>query len=92
MRFVAAINVLLWGAFIWIGHRLLDASTARDVAGYPNAGQVMYYLYCPIAMVILALAAYGLSRFRKLWYIGLGIEVLLLFFFFPFLLRYTGGV
>jgi len=92
MRFVAGINVLLWGAFIWIGHGLLHNLAARSIPGFPNQGQMTYYLYFPMGMLTLALSAYALSRVRKLRYVGLGIEVLLLFVFVPFLLGYTGGV
>jgi hypothetical protein len=92
MRVVAGINILLWGAFIWIGRGLLYNSAGRGIPGFPNQGQVTYYLYLPIGMLTLALCAYALSRVSKLRYVTLGIEVLVLVAFVPFFLEYTGGV
>lgn len=92
MRVIACINVLLWGAFIWIGSGLVDDATGRGIHGFPNNGQTMYYLYFPISMLILAISAYGFSRFRRMWYLGMGIEVLQLVALVPFFLGYTGGV
>jgi hypothetical protein len=92
MRVIAAINVLLWGTFIWIGHGLLDDLVKRSVPGFPNQGQMTYYLYFPIGMLGLTLSGYVLSRVRKLRYLGLGVEILLLVLFVPFFLGYPGGV
>jgi hypothetical protein len=92
VRVIAGINILLWGAFIWMGHGLLHNLALRSVPGYPNQGQMAYYLYFPIGMLTLALCAFGLSRIQKLRFVCLGIEVLALIAFVPFFLGYTGGV
>ncbi len=92
MRVLAGINVLLLGAFIWIGRGLLSNLAERAVPGYPNHGQMTYYLYFPIGMLTLALSAYAIGRVRKLRYVGLSIEFLVLVVFAPFYLGYTGGM
>jgi len=92
VRVLAGINVLLWGAFIWIGRGLIHNLAGRAVPGYPNHGQMTYYVYFPMAMLTLALSAYAIGRVRKLRYVGLGVEVLVLVVFAPFFLGYTGGM
>ena len=92
VRVLAGINVLLWGAFIWIGRSLIHNLAGRAVPGYPNHGQMTYYLYFPMAMLTLALSAYAIGRVRKLRYVGLGVEVLVLVVFAPFFLGYIGGM
>jgi hypothetical protein len=92
MRVLTGINALLWGAFTWIGGDLLSRLTLRSIPGFPTHGQITYYLYFPIGMLALALAAFGLSKVKNIRYVGVGIEILVLVvlapFTIPFILAY----
>jgi hypothetical protein len=92
MRTVTCINVFLWGALVWLGRSLSANVAARNIQGYPNHGQLVYYVYVPMGMVVLALAAFALARIRKVKYLALVIEILVLLALLPFMLPYTGGV
>jgi len=44
MLTIACTTVLAWSAFVWLGRRLLANEAVRNISGYPNHGQNVYYL------------------------------------------------
>jgi hypothetical protein len=92
MRTITCINVLAWGAFVWIGRGLLANVAAQNIAGYPNHRQSVYYIYIPAGMVVVALGANAVARIRTLKYVALVAEILVLAAVLPFFSLYTGGV
>jgi hypothetical protein len=96
MKVLAGINILLWGAFVWIGHSVTHNAAAdaaaHGIPGVLNRGQLVYYIYFPIVMVVCAVGAYALSTLKQIRYVGIVIEILVLLALLPFFLRYTGGV
>jgi hypothetical protein len=89
---LAAINLLVWGGFIWLGIDLVRGVTAQHAPGYPNHGQITYYIRFPILMAVLTLSVYLLSRFTRYGGVALALQIFLLLTFFPFVLTYTGGM
>jgi hypothetical protein len=62
------------------------------VVGYPNSGQVGYYLVFPLVMLTASLVPGALLGQTK-WSIGANIWCsLTLIAVFPYMLPYTGGV
>jgi hypothetical protein len=96
MKVLAGINILLWGAFVWIGHSVTHNAAAdaavHGIPGVPNHGQLVYYIYFPIVMVVCAVGAYAPSTVKQIRYTGIVIEFLVLLALLPFCLGYTGGV
>jgi ABC-type uncharacterized transport system ATPase subunit len=96
MKVLMGINILIWGVFVWIGHSVTHNSAAdaaaHGIQGVPNHGQLVYYIYVPTGMVVCAVGAYALSTLKQVRYVGIVIEILVLFAFLPFFLGYTGGV
>jgi len=88
----ALVNALAWLGLTWGGWGLLRGLEVQMIPGYPNHGQVMYYLYFPLAMGACALAVYAVARFSRFKKLALLIQALLFLFLFPFMLAYTGGV
>ena len=92
MHVLVAVNVLLWGCLALLGNSLIAGVADQHVLGYPNNGQVSYYIWTPVAVMATALATYILSLLRRATWLFLTIEVLSLLFFFPYILPYTGGI
>ena len=92
MRALTVVNTLLWCGFTWLGFDLSDGVVAQHVAGYPNAGQIAYYIQFPIAMAACAVAAFLFARFNRFRGTALMIEILVLLVVLPFIFGYTGGV
>ena len=92
MRALTVVNILVWGGFTLLGIDLTNGVTAQHIAGYPNSGQIAYYIRFPLAMAACATAAYLLARFTRFKGCALSIQILVLLVFFPFFLAYTGGV
>ena len=90
-RIAAALTILLWAFFTYIGYDGIDGVIRQHAPGYPNVGQLHYYVHFPLAMLFLSV---GLLLFARKMHAGLFIAlwVLQLVLFFPFFLGYTGGV
>jgi hypothetical protein len=90
-RIVAALAILLWAFFTYIGYNGILGVIRQHALGYPNAGQWHYYVYFPLAMLLLSV---GLLLFARKMHIGLFIALwaLQLVLFVPFFFGYTGGV
>lgn len=82
----------IWLALVVMGYQGIQGVVAQHAEGYPNAGQIRYYVVFPsIIAVVAALTAICLwfGRFRMLARI---VQVLTFLVLFPYLLIYTGGV
>jgi hypothetical protein len=89
---LATINLLLWGGFTWLGIDLVAGVTTHHAPGYPNHGQIAYYIRFPILMAIFTVAVYLLSRFTRYGGAAVSLQILPLIAVLPFVLLYTGGV
>ena len=92
MHVLTGLNILIWGGLIFLGYNLIDGVVAQKVVGYPNFGQITYYLYAPIVMVAVAVVTYLFSRLGRFIGLLLAIQTVVLLAFFPYILAYTGGV
>lgn len=90
---LAGFCCVLWAALLWIGIGLIEGVTAQEVPGYPNSGQIFFYIGVPAALVAtLLLSAIVLNFVRRspiLLAVLSGAALLLLPFY---LLVYGGGV
>jgi hypothetical protein len=90
--FLMALNILVWGGLSWIGWGLIRSVEARHAAGYPNLGQIEYYLVLPLLMLSVSLvpgAFLGQTRWSSLATIWCSLTLIAVV---PYLLPYSGGV
>ena len=92
MRTLTVINIVVWCGLTWIGIDLTDGVRNQQVVGYPNAGQIAYYIRLPIVLSVFAVAAHVISRFTCFERTALILQVLILIAVLPFLFGYGGGV
>lgn len=89
----AALVAIAWLGFLFLGIDGVRGIAAQNVPNYPNSGQIIYYIGVPIA-VLIALFAVGMVA-NRIWrspiLSGLS-STSALFFLFPYLLGYGGGV
>ena len=90
-RIAAALTILLWAFFTYVGYDGILGVIRQHAPGYPNAGQWHYYVHFPLAMLFLSV---GLLLLARKMHLGLFIAlwVLQLVLFVPFFFGYTGGV
>ena len=89
---VAIVGAVLWGSLALLGLDLLKGVSAQNAPGYPNAGQLRYYLYFPLVMLSTSLLFALLSmRYRLGGAFGCA-PLLIILMIAPFMLAYTGGV
>lgn len=87
-----ALNGAVWGGLSAMGWNLIKYAIGRNIAGFPNTGQLGYYLVTPLIMLTASLvpgALLGQTRYSA------GANVwcsLTLVAVVPYLLPYTGGV
>jgi len=90
---LAGLAVLLWTALFFAGLDLAGGVADRHVLGYPNTGQLQYYVAVPgsaaIALLACAWVFNGLRRWP--WILALVSSAALLALL-PYLLIYGGGV
>lgn len=90
-RIAAALTMVLWAFFTYVGYDLVTGVGQRHVPGYPNASQWHYYVHFPLIMLFVSTCLLLLARklpralFVTLW----GFQLVL---FLPFLFAYTGGM
>ena len=87
-----SLNGTLWGGMTLLGGSVLRGVAAQHAPGYPNYGQVTYYLAFPLAMLLLSTA-------RPAWRwrvgkqnLGVGALTATLVLLPIYLFAYTGGV
>jgi hypothetical protein len=87
-----AANIILWGFFTWSGFNGIRGLQARHVPGYPNRGQIEFYIVFPLLMVAIAVVLPILLR-RTRWS-GRATTILMatLLLLIPYGLTFTGGM
>jgi hypothetical protein len=84
---------VLWGGLLWIGINLIEGVAARHVPGYPNSGQIFYYIGVPAAVTATLILSAVIFNFVVRCPLCLGLLSLLTFVALPmYLYGYTGGM
>ena len=91
-RLLLLIGGLLWGALALMGWGGIQSIAAQHAPGYPNAGQIHYYVLIPLAASALSFALLGATWFGRFVGALSAAGLLLILLIFPYLLPYTGGV
>ena len=72
---------------------MLNNVSSQHVTGYPNSGQIFYYLKLPLIVAAVAMTAIFLCNFVKRLPIMLAIAASGCLLYLPvYLLPYSGGV
>ena len=87
-----ALNGIVWGGLAWMGWGGIKHVQSQHVPGYPNFGQIQFYVIFPLAMVSIALIPATLLSQTKWAVIGNIWSVVTLLAVFPYLFFYTGGM
>ncbi len=87
-----AANSILWGYFIWSGIDGIESVREQHAPGYPNSGQIEFYIAFPVIMFGASLALPLLLRRSKWSGAGTGFLITALLLIFPFGCVYTGGM
>lgn len=87
-----AINGLVWGGLSWIGWDGIKYIESQHATGYPNSGQIGYYVTIPLVMLAVALVPAALLSQTRWSFVGNIWCSLTLIAVFPYLLPYGGGV
>jgi len=86
------LNGFVWGGLSWMGWDGIKSIEAQHVLGYPNTGQIGYYLALPLVMLTASLVP-GALLGQTRWYAAANAWcTLTLIAIFPYLLPYGGGV
>jgi hypothetical protein len=87
-----ALNAFVWGGLSWMGWGGIQYVESQHAVGYPNTGQIGYYLVIPLMMLSASLVPAALLGQTK-WSAAANLWLsLTLIAAFPYLLPYTGGV
>lgn len=86
------VSSTVWGGLAVVGVKIIMGARNQGIHGFPNQGQISYYIFLPVALTFLAIAAYLLAhrgRFiRSAFIVQLGV----LLFVLPYMLFFTGGM
>ena len=61
-----ALNGLAWGCLSWMGWNGIKYIESQHATGYPNTGQIGYYLAAPLVMLTLSLVPAALFGQTKM--------------------------
>jgi hypothetical protein len=96
---VRTTNILSGVAFaIWLalglnGRTLLSGAVAQQAPGFPNSGQIDYYLAIPLLVAIsILVVAWVCSAIKRLSWVQLILSVFALIALPVYMLAYTGGM
>ena len=87
-----AINGVLWGGLIWAGSQAMNSVRSQHVPGYPNSGQIEYYVVAPIVMLCVAVLPAIIVSQTKWATFGNVWATLTLTLLVPYGCFYTGGM
>lgn len=87
-----ALNGFVWGGLSWMGWDGIKGIAAQHAAGYPNTGQIGYYLATPLTVLTLSLVPLALFGQTKWSTFGSVWGALTLAFAILYLIPYGGGV
>ena len=86
------LNGFIWGWMSWEGWGGIRYVESQHAPGFPNSGQIFFYVVFPLVMLSLALvpaAALSQTRWAAL---GNAWSVFTLFLLLPYLFYYGGGM
>ncbi|MCK9193519.1 MAG: hypothetical protein M0P19_06555 [Nevskia sp.] len=88
----AIIAMAIWVSFVIMGYQGIQSVAMQNVQGYPNDGQIRFYIVLPsIVATAVALSAICFW-FNRLKALARAIQVFSLVALFPYLFFYTGGM
>jgi hypothetical protein len=86
-------TVLLWFGLLLIGRSLMSGVVTQEATGYPNMGQIDYYVVWPAVIVMALLACAWICNSLRRWPALLAIvSGVCLVLCGPYFLAYGGGV
>ncbi len=89
----AALAGLVWLYLAAIGLDGLFSVARQQVPGYPNSGQIMYYLMIPLCVLIAIAGTALVSNLRLRWFNVLGVvSATSMFGLLPYMFGYFGGI
>ena len=91
MRTLTIVNVLIWGALVWVGLALLKRAEVRHLAVHAGAGQLAYFVQVPLAMMVITGLAYATTRVTGFKFSGMAIEVIATLGILALVLAYVSG-
>jgi len=89
---LVAANAVLWGCFVWSGLNGMSYVRSQHVSGYPNDGQIRFYVVVPVIMFAVSLVLPIVLNRTRWPRIGMWTAIGTLFLLLPFGCLYTGGV
>ena len=92
MRILGFLTVIIWGGLTWLGVALQFAARNQHGPGYPTGTQLSLYVFLPLALPLVGLAAYGLAYYTRFKRTGVAVTVVLLACVLPYLLLYARGM
>jgi hypothetical protein len=92
VRVLIVLNLLAWGGLTWLGVDIIEGVRNQHAPGYPNSGQISYYIGFPCVMLALAVGTFAIARYTRFKVTAVRIQVLILLVVLPFLLLSGGGV
>ena len=87
-----AANIGSWGFFAWSGFSGIRRAQAQHVPGYPNRGQIEFYVVFPLLVVAIALVLPILLRRTRWSGGGTAILIATLLLLIPYGFVFTGGM
>lgn len=83
----------VWLALLWLGIDLTRGVSAQHVPGYPNSGQIFYYVGVPLSIAVgLLIVGVILNKVRRSPALLSTASGGALLFLVPYMLGYTGGI
>jgi len=86
------LNGVAWGGLSRLGWVVVEGVFAQHVAGYPNAGQISFYIVIPLVMVSVAMVPAVLLSQTRWAFWGNVWSAFTLVLLLPYLFFYTGGI
>jgi hypothetical protein len=87
-----AINLIVWGYFVWSGLDDMRSMGAQNFYGYSSKEQFDYYVIFPVIMLVLSLAL-PIFLHRMRWHrLGMASQIATLLALLPYFPFYTGGM
>jgi hypothetical protein len=90
---LALIATTLWALVLIMGLGGIDSVRSQHALGYPSAGQVRFYVYLPATVLVVVVAAWALSIYRRQLKTLAAVLITLSLLVLPgYLFFYTGGI
>ncbi|WP_293389355.1 hypothetical protein [Nevskia sp.] len=89
---VALVCMTIWSLLAVMGYHVIEGVVAQHAEGYPNTGQLRFYIVFPLVVAAsgaITAICFWFGRFRGPARL---VQVLSLFATLPYLFLYTGGL